>query len=114
MGGVKDAEDDGANFGPGMTERNINSARGLLNTAAKLNNEEVEERKVSEPVMLRVVEDEDSDGSNHSHSSNLSMRSIGHQVKDDAETMIQNAIDKTSTPVKITWDDVKFSVMASD
>ena len=26
--------------------------------------------------------------------------------------MIQNAIDKTSAPVKITWENVKFSVMA--
>lgn len=94
-----------------MTERNINSARGLLNTAAKVNNEE--ERKVEEPIGLRVVDAEDeSDDSNHS--SNMSIRSIGHQVKDDAETMIQNAIDKTNTPVKITWDNLKFSVMAPD
>ena len=94
-----------------MTERNLNSARGLLNTAAKVNNEE--EKKVEEPVGLRVVDAEDeSDDSNHS--SNMSIRSIGHQVKDDAETMIQNAIDKTNTPVKITWDNVKFSVMAPD
>ena len=94
-----------------MTERNLNSARGLLNTAAKVNNEE--EKKVEEPIGLRVVDAEDeSDDSNHS--SNMSIRSIGHQVKDDAETMIQNAIDKTNTPVKITWDNVKFSVMAPD
>ena len=92
-----------------MTERNLNSARGLLNTAEKVNNEE--EKKVEEPIGLRVVDAEDeSDDSNHS--SNMSIRSIGHQVKDDAETMIQNAIDKTNTPVKITWDNVKFSVMA--
>ena len=94
-----------------MTERNLNSARGLLNTADKVNNEE--EKKVEEPIGLRVVDAEDeSDDSNHS--SNMSIRSIGHQVKDDAETMIQNAIDKTNTPVKITWDNVKFSVMAPD
>ena len=94
-----------------MSERNINSARGLMVTAAKVNNEE--ERKVEEPIGLRVVDAEDeSDDSNHS--SNMSIRSIGHQVKDDAETMIQNAIDKTNTPVKITWDNVKFSVMAPD
>ena len=93
-----------------MTERKINSARGLLKTADKVNNEE-EEKKVEEPIGLRVVDAEDeSDDSNHS--SNMSIRSIGHQVKDDAETMIQNAIDKTNTPVKITWDNVKFSVMA--
>ena len=58
-----------------MTERNLNSARGLLNTAAKVNNEE--EKKVEEPVGLRVVDAEDeSDDSNHS--SNMSIRSIGH------------------------------------
>ena len=92
-----------------MTERNINSARGLLNTADK-----PLDKEIVTPANLNVPEDRELDDSVDSNNSVLSMSHAGHVKHEDAETMIQNAIDKTSTPIKVTWTDAKFTVMAPD
>ena len=78
-------------YADGLTERNPDTARGLLKTgdqvatAAKVD-------VVSRIDHLEAVEDEEDIASSNS---NMSMHEAGQKEKDDPEIVIQNAINKT-------------------
>ena len=113
----KDEFED-ADYAGGMTERNLESARGLLSdkkllgTAEK--SPEIEGLPAPETAakdMLRVPEE--SNDSIMSEASSALEKEFA-PVKLDPKELINNAIKASEMPVKITWDNLKFSARVED
>ena len=104
-------EDAGADYAGGMTERDPESARKLMGTTTAEKPEVAQ--KAPQAAQLAVADDEDF-SSDNSNQSNMSMAEAGKTKKADPETVIQEAVNNTNMPIKVTWTDAKFTVTVQD